>query len=141
MIKDFMPVLANQVELDIDMLILLKVISYNPEALVQMKKIIWEGTDDWDTLLLKRAAVSGELVSDFTKEALNQFKNKEKCYCSSCKRIKIEKILKRKRQQLLMKERLLIPLFHRFWWIGSMLPPKKRHKRLIFHSNLQPKLK
>jgi methylglutaconyl-CoA hydratase len=38
-----------------------------------MKKIIWEGTDDWDTLL-KRAAVSGELVlSDFTK-ALNQFK-------------------------------------------------------------------
>jgi methylglutaconyl-CoA hydratase len=39
-----------------------------------MKKIIWEGTDDWDTLLLKRAAVSGELVSDFTKEALNQFK-------------------------------------------------------------------
>jgi hypothetical protein len=34
--------------------------------------------------LLKRAAVSGELVlSDFTKEALNQFKNKEKCYCSS----------------------------------------------------------
>jgi methylglutaconyl-CoA hydratase len=27
-----------------------------------MKKIIWEGTDDWDTLLLKRAAVSGELV-------------------------------------------------------------------------------
>jgi methylglutaconyl-CoA hydratase len=51
-----------------------------------MKKIIWEGTDDWDTLLLKRAAVSGELVlSDFTKEALNQFKNKEKCYCSSVK--------------------------------------------------------
>jgi hypothetical protein len=62
-----------------------------------MKKIIWEGTDDWDTLLLKRAAVSGELVlSDFTKEALNQFKNKEKCYCSSSKRIKCE-ILKRKR--------------------------------------------
>jgi hypothetical protein len=33
------------------------------------------GRNDWDTLLLKRAAVSGELVlSDFTKEALNQFK-------------------------------------------------------------------
>jgi methylglutaconyl-CoA hydratase len=44
-----------------------------------MKKIIWEGTDDWDTLLLKRAAVSGELVLSLTKEALNQFKNKEKC--------------------------------------------------------------
>jgi hypothetical protein len=54
-----------------------------------MKKIIWEGTDDWDTLLLKRA-VSGELVlSDFTKEALNQFKKIKKCYCSSCKRIKM----------------------------------------------------
>jgi methylglutaconyl-CoA hydratase len=44
-----------------------------------MKKIIWEGTDDWDTLLLKRAAVSELVLSDFTKEALNQFKNKEKC--------------------------------------------------------------
>jgi methylglutaconyl-CoA hydratase len=83
-------VLANQVELDIDIAHFTeKLASYNPEALVQMKKIIWEGTDDWDTLLLKRAAVSGELVlSDFTKEALNQFKNKEKC-CSSCKRIKM----------------------------------------------------
>jgi hypothetical protein len=61
-----------------------------------MKKIIWEGTDDWDTLLLKRAAVSGELVlSDFTKEALNQFKKiKRSVYCSSSTRIKMEKILK-----------------------------------------------
>jgi hypothetical protein len=31
-------------------------------------------------IIAERAAVSGELVlSDFTKEALNQFKNKEKC--------------------------------------------------------------
>jgi methylglutaconyl-CoA hydratase len=49
--------------------------SYNPDALVQMKKIIWEGTQSWDTLLLERAAISGELVlSDFTKTALSQFK-------------------------------------------------------------------
>jgi methylglutaconyl-CoA hydratase len=49
--------------------------SYNPEALGQMKKIIWEGTQSWDTLLLERAAISGELVlSDFTKTALSQFK-------------------------------------------------------------------
>jgi methylglutaconyl-CoA hydratase len=72
--KGLYKVLANQVELDIDIAHFTeKLASYNPEALVQMKKIIWEGTDDWDTLL-KRAAVSGELVlSDFTK-ALNQFK-------------------------------------------------------------------
>jgi hypothetical protein len=57
-----------------------------------MKKIIWEGTDDWDTLLLKRAAVSGELYCDFTK-ALNQFKNKS-YVCSSCTRNKIAEKLK-----------------------------------------------
>ncbi|MEZ7499116.1 enoyl-CoA hydratase/isomerase family protein [Flavobacterium sp. Arc3] len=69
-------VLENQVELDIDIAhFTTKLASYNPEALVQMKKIIWEGTEDWDALLLKRAAISGELVlSDFTKNALGQFK-------------------------------------------------------------------
>lgn len=49
--------------------------SYNPEALLEMKKVIWEGTEDWDHLLYERAAISGRLVlSDFTKSALNQFK-------------------------------------------------------------------
>ena len=69
-------VLHDQVELDIDIAnFTAKLASYNPEALVQMKKIIWEGTEDWDALLLERAAISGELVlSDFTKNALNQFK-------------------------------------------------------------------
>lgn len=69
-------VLQDQVELDIDLAhFTSKLASYNPEALVQMKKIIWEGTEDWDALLLERAAISGELVlSDFTKNALNQFK-------------------------------------------------------------------
>jgi methylglutaconyl-CoA hydratase len=64
---------GKPVELDIDIAHFTeKLASYNPEALVQMKKIIWEGTDDWDTCAEK--AVSGELVlSDFTK-ALNQFK-------------------------------------------------------------------
>jgi methylglutaconyl-CoA hydratase len=69
-------VLQDQVELDIDLAhFTSKLASYNPEALVQMKKIIWEGTEDWDALLLERAAISGELVlSDFSKNALNQFK-------------------------------------------------------------------
>ena len=69
-------VVENQAELDIDIAhFTAKLASYNPEALVQMKKIIWEGTEGWDALLLERAAISGELVlSDFTKNALNQFK-------------------------------------------------------------------
>ena len=48
---------------------------YNPEALVAMKKVLWEGTQDWSSLLYERAAISGKLVlSDFTKNALKQFK-------------------------------------------------------------------
>lgn len=54
-----------------------KLASYNPEALAEMKKVMWEGTEDWPTLLFERAKISGKLVlSDFTKNALNQFKNK-----------------------------------------------------------------
>ena len=49
--------------------------SYNPEALSEMKKVFWEGTEHWDQLLYERAAISGKLVlSDFTKNALNEFK-------------------------------------------------------------------
>jgi methylglutaconyl-CoA hydratase len=52
-----------------------KLSGYNPEALSEMKKVLWEGTQDWDVLLLERAAISGRLVlSDFTKSALSQFK-------------------------------------------------------------------
>lgn len=47
---------------------------YNPEAMRQMKRMFWEGTDDWDELLYTRAAISGELVlSDFTRETLKRF--------------------------------------------------------------------
>jgi methylglutaconyl-CoA hydratase len=50
--------------------------TYNPEAMLEMKKIFWRGTEDWDNLLAERAAVSGRLVlSDFTKETLKKFKN------------------------------------------------------------------
>ncbi len=48
--------------------------SYNPEAMTEMKKIMWEGTEHWDTLLTERAIISGRLVlSDFTKETLKRF--------------------------------------------------------------------
>jgi len=53
-----------------------KLASYNPDALAEMKKVFWQGTENWDELLYERAAISGKLVlSDFTREALNQFKN------------------------------------------------------------------
>ena len=53
----------------------LKLASYNPEALTAMKKALWEGTEHWSTLLLERAAQSGELaLSKATKAALNKFK-------------------------------------------------------------------
>ncbi|MBC7847117.1 MAG: enoyl-CoA hydratase/isomerase family protein [Flavobacterium sp.] len=52
-----------------------KLASYNPEALMEMKKVLWEKTENWDTLLYERAEISGKLVlSDFSKKALNQFK-------------------------------------------------------------------
>lgn len=52
-----------------------KLSSYNPEALKEMKKIIWEGTEQWESLLFERAAITGKLVlSDFSRNALLQFK-------------------------------------------------------------------
>lgn len=49
--------------------------TYNPEAMLEMKRVFWRGTDDWDQLLAERAAISGRLVlSDFTKETLKKFK-------------------------------------------------------------------
>jgi methylglutaconyl-CoA hydratase len=49
----------------------------SPEAMVEMKKILWKGTEHWDRLLLERAAISGRLVlSDFTRNAIEKFKKK-----------------------------------------------------------------
>ena len=49
----------------------------NPAAMLALKKIFCEVTDDWDTLLVDRAAISGTLVlSDFTREAIQAFKNR-----------------------------------------------------------------
>ncbi len=49
----------------------------NPAAMTQLKKIFWQGTSNWDTLLKDRAAVSGHLIlSEFSKKALLAFKTK-----------------------------------------------------------------
>lgn len=49
----------------------------NPEAMAMLKKIMWEGTENWDQLLIERAGMSGKLVlSEFTVNAINKFKAK-----------------------------------------------------------------
>jgi len=49
--------------------------SFNQEAMNEIKKLFWRGTDHWDTLLDEQAKISGRLVlSSFTKEKLNKFK-------------------------------------------------------------------
>lgn len=48
---------------------------YNPDALRQLKKVLWEGTANWSQLLLDRAAITGDLaLSSNTKKALEAFK-------------------------------------------------------------------
>ncbi len=50
---------------------------YHPAALQKLKKIFWEGTEHWNTLLKERAAMSGSLVlSDYTRTALAKIKAK-----------------------------------------------------------------
>lgn len=52
-----------------------KLASYNPEAVQEMKKVLWKDTNHWDVLLEERAEISGKLVlSAFTKKALEKFK-------------------------------------------------------------------
>lgn len=49
----------------------------NPEAMAEMKKMFWHGTEHWDSLLKERAAISGKLIlSDFSKKAIEKFKAK-----------------------------------------------------------------
>jgi methylglutaconyl-CoA hydratase len=49
----------------------------SPEAMTEMKKIFWKGTEHWDQLLIERAKISGRLVlSEFTRNAINKFKTK-----------------------------------------------------------------
>lgn len=50
----------------------------SPEAMAELKKVCWKGTEHWDELLKERAAISGRLVlSDFTRKAIEQFKAKK----------------------------------------------------------------
>lgn len=47
----------------------------SPEAMAELKAVLWQGTEHWDTLLTERAEISGRLVlSDFTRQFIAHFK-------------------------------------------------------------------
>ena len=55
-----------------------KMAGNSPDAMAELKKVTWAGTEDWDKLLESRAEISGRLVlSDFTKNYIKQFKEKK----------------------------------------------------------------
>jgi methylglutaconyl-CoA hydratase len=76
--KMFAEVYSSSVDMDSSIKKLANTLAAsNPEAMSMLKKVFWEGTDHWDTLLSERAAMSGKLVlSDFTRHAINKFKSK-----------------------------------------------------------------
>lgn len=50
----------------------------SPAAMMEMKKIFWKDTEDWDTLLKERAAISGRLVlTAFAKNAIENANTKK----------------------------------------------------------------
>ena len=63
-------------EMDKEVYKLAKILSKSsPESMMRLKKIIWQGTEHWDKLLIERAIASGTLVlSDFSKNAINKLK-------------------------------------------------------------------
>ena len=65
-------------EMDVEVAKLASTLSKsNPEAMEGLKKVMWQGSENWDELLMERAVSSGTLVlSDFTKNAIEKFKTK-----------------------------------------------------------------
>ena len=65
-------------EMDVEVAKLASTLSKsNPEAMEGLKKVMWQGTEHWDKLLMERAVRSGALVlSDFTKKSIEKFKTK-----------------------------------------------------------------
>ena len=49
--------------------------SSSPEAMKELKKVLWNGTDDWGDKLKALAQISGRLIlGSFSKDAINSFK-------------------------------------------------------------------
>ena len=54
-----------------------KLANSSPIAMKELKTVLWEGTDHWNTLFEERAEISGKLVlSDYTKDFIADFKDK-----------------------------------------------------------------
>ena len=54
-----------------------KLAESNPDSMQALKKVMWEGTDNWDKLLIERATMSGKRVlSKFTRNTLMNLKKK-----------------------------------------------------------------
>ena len=50
----------------------------SPDAMREMKKMCWAGTEHCDELLKERAKISGRLIlSDYSKKAISRFKKKQ----------------------------------------------------------------
>jgi methylglutaconyl-CoA hydratase len=72
----FMDVYDTVEELDqqIDALAL-RLAKSSPDAMKDLKAVMWSGTEHWDTLLEQRAEISGRLIlTDFAKYTIQQFK-------------------------------------------------------------------
>ncbi len=51
--------------------------AYSPEAMREIKAILWQGCENWDVLLAERAAISGRLVlTPPARQAIEAFKTK-----------------------------------------------------------------
>lgn len=51
----------------------------SPAAMAAIKKMNWHGTENWDELLVQRAAESGQLaIGSYTRAAIEKFKAKSK---------------------------------------------------------------
>lgn len=74
----YQELLPNHAELDESIqAFATKLASYHPAAVAELKRVFWQGTEDWDQLLDERAATSGQLVlSTFARNAISAFKNR-----------------------------------------------------------------
>lgn len=74
----FMDVFDSTEQMDNALLALaLELAKSSSDAMRELKKVLWAGTENWDQLLLERAAISGRLVlSDFTKNFIALFKKR-----------------------------------------------------------------
>jgi methylglutaconyl-CoA hydratase len=51
----------------------------SPDAMHELKRALWHGTENWDHLLKERAAISGRLIlTKYAKEAIQRFKERAK---------------------------------------------------------------